>query len=104
MLAALAPEVLLAKPEPIVESLEAIGSDAGAKGCRIGGSSQPVGGGGRPEGVGRLEPRVEKVEPSEGVVVTILDCLGSLGLPSTNHLLWVEEILDIILKTTLECK
>ena len=57
----LAPEVLLAKSEPIVESLEAIGSDAGAKGCRIGGSSQPVGGGGRPEGVGQLQPRVEKV-------------------------------------------
>ena len=102
MLPALAPEVLLAKPEPIVESLEAIGSNAGAKGCRIGGSSQTVGGGGRPEGVGRLEPRVEEVEPGEGVVVTILDCLGSLGLPRTNHLLWVEEILDIILKTTLE--
>ena len=82
----LAPEVLLAKSEPIVESLKAIGSDTGPKGCRVGGGSQPVGRGGRPEGVGRLEPRVEKVEPGKSVVVPILDCLRSLSLPGTNHL------------------
>ena len=82
----LAPEVLLAKPEPIVESLEAIGSNIGAKGGRVGGGSQPVGRGGSPEAVGGLQPRVEEVEAGEGVVVPILDCLGSLRLPRADHL------------------
>ena len=53
-IALLAPEVLLSKTEPIVESLEAIRKCGGPKGGRVGGRSQPVGGGGSAEGVGGL--------------------------------------------------
>ena len=82
----LAPEVLLAKTEPIVESLQAIGKGGCPKGGRVGGSSQPVGGGGSPEGVGGLQPRVEEVEPGEGIVIPVLDGLGALGLTGPDHL------------------
>ena len=96
--AALAPEVLLAKTEPVVESLEAIGTESGPKGGRVGRSSQPVGCGGSPESVGRLQPRVEEVEPVEGIVIAVLESLGSLGLPGTDHLyktFWIGQLFSL---------
>ena len=82
----LTPEVLLAKAESIVESLVAVGSEAGPKGGRVGRSSQPVVGGGGPEVVGGLQAGVEEVEAGEGVVVAVLDGLGSLCLPGADQL------------------
>merc|ERR1712211_192126 len=79
----LAPEVLLAQSEPIVESLEAVGGEGGG----VGGDGQPIGGRGGAEGVGGLQPRVQEVETVEGVVVAVLGCLRSLGLSSTDHLI-----------------
>merc|ERR1712228_654895 len=87
LLYSLAPEVLLAQSEPIVESLEAIGGEGGAEGGGVGGGGQPVGGGGGAEGVGGLQPCVQEVETVEGVVVAVLDRLGSLGLSSADHLI-----------------
>ena len=86
LLYSLAPEVLLAQSEPIVESLEAVGGEVGAEGGGVGGNGQPVGGGGGAEGVAGLQPCVQKVETVEGVVVAVLDRLGALGLSSADHL------------------
>merc|ERR1712228_1052169 len=82
LLYSLAPEVLLAQSESIVESLEAVGGEGGA-----GGGGQPIGGGGGAEGVGGLQPRVQEVETVEGAVVAVLDCLGSLALSSADQLI-----------------
>ena len=86
LLYSLAPEVLLAQSEPIVESLEAVGGEVGAEGGGVGGNGQPVGGGGGAEGVAGLQPCVQEVETVEGVVVAVLDRLGALGLSSADHL------------------
>ena len=86
LLYSLAPKVLLAQSEPVVESLEAVGGERGAEGSGVGGGSQPVGGRGGAEGVGGLQPRVQEVETVEGVVVAVLDRLESLGLPSADQL------------------
>ena len=86
LLYSLAPEVLLAQSEPIVESLDAVGGEVGAEGGGVGGDGQPVVGRGGAEGVGGLQPRVQEVETVEGVVVAVLDRLGSLGLSSADHL------------------
>ena len=50
----LAPEVLLSKAEPIVESLQAIGGERRAEGGRVCSSRQPVGRRSCPESVGGL--------------------------------------------------
>merc|ERR1719323_2293353 len=81
------PRRLLAQSEPIVESLEAVGGEVGAEGGGVGGDGQPVRGRGGAEGVGGLQPRVQEVETIEGVVVAVLDRLGSLGLSSADHLI-----------------
>ena len=86
LLYSLAPEVLLAQSEPIVESLEAVGGEGGAEGGGVRGGGQPIGGGGGAEVVGGLQPCVQKVETVEGAVVAVLDCLGSLGLSSADQL------------------
>ena len=50
----LAPEVLLSKAEPIVESLQAIWGERRAEGGRVCSSRQPVGRRSCPESVGGL--------------------------------------------------